>query len=157
MKYYTVIIMGSLLYRKMVVTIGFGSLAVVALCVMTGVSVVMIGVLAVLMRDWRPRMDYCARCHRPIYIKGAKVPPYYNPHQSPRHAEPWSVVDPVKSCHSSSLATEVNSQGQLRRPSEEKSPVFRRSCSTRKKMKNAQSETLQSRDEGGSFFRYEKS
>ena len=78
-------------------------------------------------------MEHCTHCHRPVFIKGAKVPPYYNCQLSPRPAAPanWSEA-------------EGQSSGQ-------NSLVFRRSCSTRKKIRTDPSE-----GEAGSFFRYEE-
>ena len=121
------------LYRIMVVvTIGLGSLAVVSLVVVTGVSIVVTIVLTILKRGSRPKMEHCQQCHLPVYIKGAKVPPYCR--QSPRNAVDWSRVE----------------GGQIF--SDQNSPVFKRSCSTRKKIRN-QSDVYKSQEEGGSFFR----
>ena len=139
----------------MMVIISVGSLAVVALVVATGVSVVVSLILLLLTRDSRPRVEHCSQCHQPIYVKGARVPPYYNSHQSPRHAELRATVrgeggGPLETrdrASSSGLHT------GLLRPSDQNSVVFKRSCSTRKKIKNTHSESLRSQEEGGSFFR----
>ena len=144
------------------VIINVGSLAVVSLVVVTGVSVVVALILLVLTRDSRPVVEHCSQCHQQIYVKQAKVPPYYNSHQSPRHAEQRPTVRGgggaggarggdragVARARSSGLDT----AGVLR-PSDQDSMVFKRSCSTRKKIKNTQSESLRSQEESGSFLR----
>ena len=140
-------------FQKMVI-ISVGSLAVVSLVVVTGVSVVVSLVLVLLTRDSRPTAEHCSQCHQQICIRRAKVPPYYNSHQSPRHVEPRDQVrgaagDPR-------LGTRASSSGLrtgLLRPSDQNSMVFKRSCSTRKKIKNTQNESLRSQEDGGSFFR----
>ena len=136
------------------VVISVGSLAVVSLVVVTGVSVVLTLILVLLTRDSRPRVEHCSQCHQQIYVKRAKVPPYYNSHQSPRHVEPRATVTGVEG--EERPETRVSSSGlhtQLMRPSDQNSRLFQRSCSTRKKIRNAHSESLRSQEEGGSFFR----
>ena len=110
----------------MVVTLGVGSLAVVSLVVVTVVCVLVTLLLTILNRSSRPRMEHCSHCHRPVFIKGAKVPPYYNCQLSPRAAGPvtWS---PGEGGQISCLL-----EGQ---PSAHNSLVFKRSCSTRKKIR----------------------
>ena len=134
------------------VIISVGSLAVVSLVVVTGVSVVVTLILVVLTRDSRPRVEHCSQCHQQIYVKRAKVPPYYNSHQSPRHAEHRAKVRGGGEL----LDTRARSSGLhtgLLRPSDQDSLVFKRSCSTRKKIKNTHRESLRSQEEEGSFFR----
>ena len=140
----------------MMVIIGVGSLAVVGLVVVTGVSVIVTLILLLLPRDCRPRVEHCSQCHQPIYVKRAKVPPYYNSHQSPRHAE----LRPTARGGGGGGPLETRDRGSssvlhtgLLRPSDQNSMVFKRSCSTRKKIKNTHSESLRSQEEGGSFFR----
>ena len=150
------------------VIINVGSLAVVSLVVVTGVSVVVTLILLVVTRDSRPRVEHCSQCHQQIYIKQAKVPPYYNSHQSPRHAEQRPTVrggggtggarggEPLETTVRAGVArarsSGLHTAGVLR-PSDQDSMVFKRSCSTRKKIKNTQSESLRSQEESGSFFR----
>ena len=141
------------------VIINVGSLAVVALVVVTGVSVVVTLILLVVTRDSRPRVEHCSQCHQQIYIKQAKVPPYYNSHQSPRHAEQRPTVrggEPLETTDRAGVArarsSGLHTAGVLR-PSDQDSMVFKRSCSTRKKIKNTQDESLRSQEDSGSFFR----
>ena len=126
----------------MVVTLGVGSLAVVSLVVVTVVCVLVTLLLTILNRSSRPRMEHCSHCHRPVFIKGAKVPPYYNCQLSPRAAGPvtWS---PGEGGQISCLL-----EGQ---PSAHNSLVFKRSCSTRKKIRTHPTES-----EAGSFFRWDE-
>ena len=141
------------------VIISLGSLAVVSLVVVTGVSVVVTLILVVLTRDSRPRVEHCSQCHQQIYVKRAKVPPYYNSHQSPRHAEHRAEArgggELLETRDRAGLARARSSglHTGLLRPSDQDSMVFKRSCSTRKKIKNTQSESLRSQEEEGSFFR----
>ena len=144
------------------VIINVGSLAVVSLVVVTGVSVVLTLALLFLTRDSRPRVEHCSQCHQQIYIEQAKVPPYYNSHQSPRHVEHRAKVkgggagEPLETREGAGVAR-ARSSGLhttgLMRPSDQDSMVFKRSCSTRKKIKNTQSESLHSQGDSGSFFR----
>ena len=147
------IILDTLVSRAMVI-ISVGSLAVVSLVVVTSVSVVLTLILLLLTRDSRPRVEHCSQCHQQIYVKRARVPPYYNSHQSPRHAEPRAKVQ--RGGGGERLETRASNSGphtQLLRPSDQSSKVFQRSCSTRKKIRNAHSQSLRSQEEGGSFFR----